>query len=101
MYRFHRKLTKRLYVLSFAIGLLLCETGLLVHEVEHHLSQAQETACFLCDAAHQFGNAILAHSPVFIPSVVNEIRISRNTGRNSQRLSVSYNSRAPPFNSSV
>jgi len=101
MNRLQRKLTKRLYILSFAIGLLLCETGLLVHEVEHHLSQAQETACFLCDAAHQFGNAVLAHSPVFIPSVADDVYVSRSTNRNSQQPGIAYNPRAPPFNLSV
>jgi len=101
MYRLHRRMTKRLFALSLAFGLLLFETGLLVHEIDHHLSKSPDKVCFLCDAAHQIGNALPAHTPVIHPSVANDFHIAVNTSVYSQQITVAYSSRAPPFIPSV
>lgn len=101
MYRLHRRLTKRLYVLSFAFGLLLCEMGLLIHQVEHNLSLLSEKVCYLCDAANQIGSALISEPPVNLPTTVHEINIPQFVSIYSQQTTVAYSSRAPPFIPSV
>jgi hypothetical protein len=102
MYRLHRRLNKRLYILTLAFGLLLFETGLLMHEVEHHLTKSPDKDCILCDAANQIGNAHLAPSPPTITSsTINELPIAIKKSIYSQQITIAYSSRAPPLISSV
>ena len=88
----------KLRILFISALLLLCQSGLLLHELDaDHYAEAH-SQCELCLSENGLDNALSATgSAVPVPPWRNADRLSQLTFAISSRSSIYYQSRAPPF----